>query len=327
MELVEAVATCEAEAQEYLRDKGIAADEKCSDEKQRPCHTVTTCRTGTRLCQLTIVKTEMGTWFDTYERELIDLKRQVEWMREVSPDPLMKQIVWNEEIFPGVGCSDIPAGEMMSGLHMRRQIYAYFDTYDSHEIIRPEQLGLNCDGLCLPACGQCMMTAEEEEKYYPNLDMLMQLCYKSNAGLDEVESEFGKRELWNYSAHLYENSDMKTYKRITLQEIKVMVNDFNIKLLGNHIFIDVDTGEEGEYRGYGWKETRKLPDGWHKKLNVEKNKFYYWNENAYDISEEKALVSTWEHPLNKDNKISPSPNFSDEQYESIRNRKTREVGM
>ena len=44
---------------------------------------------------------------------------------------------------------------------------------------------------------------------------------------------------------------MKTYKGITLQEIKVMVNNFNIKLLGNHVFIDVDTGEEGEYRGYG----------------------------------------------------------------------------
>ena len=316
MELIEAIATCEAEAQEYLRDKGIAVDDKSTDDAAIKKH------------QLTISKTEMGTWFDTYKREMMDLKRQAEWLREVSPDPLMKQIVWNEEIFPGVGCADIPAGEMMSGLHMRRQIYAYFDTWDSHEIIRSEQLGLDCDGEDLTACGQCMMTAEEEEKYYPNLDMLMQLCFKSNVGLDEEESEFGKRELWNYSAHLYENSDMKTYKRITLQEIKVMVNDFNIKLLGNHIFIDVDTGEEGEYRGYGWKETRKLPDGWHKKLNVEKNKFFYWNENAYDISGEKAaLVSTWEHPLNKENKISPSPHFSDAQYESILERKTLSVGM
>jgi len=311
MELVEAVTTCEAEARKYLRDKGVAVDEKSTD-------------TDTTNRQLTIVKTDMGTWFDTYKRELIDLKRQVEWMREVSPDPLMKKIVWNEEIFPGVGCVDIPAGETKTGLHGRRQIYAYFDTCDSHEVIRSEQLGLDCDGEVLTACGQCMMTAEEEEKYYPNLDMLMQLCFKSNVGLDETESEFGKREMWNYSAHLYKNSDMITYKRPTLQEIKVMVNDFNIKLLGNHIFIDVDTGEEGEYRGYGWKETRKLSAGWHKKLNVEKNKFFYWNENAYDISGEKAvIVSTWEHPLNKDNKISPSPQFSDAQYTSILKRKNR----
>lgn len=310
MEIVEAVATCEAEAQEYLRDKGVAVDEKSTD--------------GDKKDQLKIVKTEMGSWFDTYTRELIDLKNQVEWVKGVSPEPEMKNIVWNEEIFPGVGCVDIPAGVTGTGDQMKRQIYAYFDTCDSHEIIRSEQLGLDCDGEVLIACGQCMMTKDEEEKYYPNLDMLMQLCFKSNVGLDEEDTEFGKREMWNYSASLFENSDMKTYKRITLQEIKVMVNNFNIKLLGNHIFIDVDTGEEGEYRGYGWKETRKLPDGWHKKLNVEKNKFYYWNENAYDISGEKAVVvSTWEHPLNKDNKISPSLNFSDAQYSSIMERKNR----
>ena len=305
MELVEAVTTCEAEARDYLIDKGIAVDEKSTDA-------------DTVSRKLTILKTEMGSWFDTYKRELIDLKRQAEWMREVSPDPQMKKIVWNEEIFPGVGCADIPAGETITGLHARRQIYAYFDTYDSHEIIRPEQLGLDCDGEVLTACGQCMMTAEEEEKYYPNLHMLMNLCFKSNAGLDEEETEFGKREMWNYSASLYENSKMKTYKRITLQEIKVMVNNFNIKLLGNHIFIDVDTGEEGEYRGYGWKETRKLPAGWHKKLNVEKNKFYYWEDNG-------KKVSTWENPLNKDNKISPTPHFSDSQYNSILYRKTRGI--
>ena len=26
------------------------------------------------------------------------------------------------------------------------------------------------------------------------------------------------------------------------------------------------------------------------KLNVEKNEFYYWNENAYDISGEKTVL-------------------------------------
>jgi hypothetical protein len=312
MELVEAIATSEVEAQEYLRAKGFAVDEKSTDG-------------DTMDRRLTIVETEMGTWFDMYKRELIDLKRQVEWMREVSPDPQMKKIVWNEEIFPGVGCADIPAGETITGVHARRQIYAYFDTCDSREIIRSEQLGLNCDGEVLIAGGQCMMTAEEEDKYYPNLDLLMKLCFKSNSGLDDEGSEFGKREMWNYSAHLYKNADMKTFKRPTLQEIKVIVNDFNIKLLGNHIFIDVDTGEEGEYIGYGWKETRKLPNGWQKKLNVEKNKFFYWNENTYGLDGKK--VSTWEHPLNKDNKISPSPNFSDAQYNSILNRKKRSVGM
>ena len=315
MALVEALATCEAEAQDYLnrlRDKVVAVDEKSTD-----ADTMDRRQSG----KLTIVKTEMGTWYDTYKRELIDLKRQVDdsnkWMRDCVPEPLMKKIVWKEEIFPGVGCLDIPAGETESGLYMRRQIYAYFDTMDSDEIIRPEQLGLNCDGEVLTAGGQCMMTPEEEEKYYPNLDLLLKLCYKSNAGLDDAESEFGKREMWNYSVYLYKNPDMKTYKRPTLQEIKVIVNDFNIKLLGNHIFIDVDTGEEGEYRGYGWKETRKLPDGWHKKLNVEKNKFFYWEDNH---NGEKA-ISTWIHPLNKDNVISRNPNFSDEQYESIMNRK------
>ena len=71
---MEAIATCEAEAQEYLRDKGVVVDEKSADADtmDRP---------------LTIVKTEMGPWFDTNKREMMDLKRQAEWMREVSPDP------------------------------------------------------------------------------------------------------------------------------------------------------------------------------------------------------------------------------------------------
>jgi len=304
---------------------GAAVDEKSTD-------------TDTVSRKLTIVKTETGSWFDTYKRELIDLKRQAEWIREVSPDPQMKKLVWNEEIFPGVGCVDIPAGETESGLYIRRKIYAYFDTCDSHEIIRSEQLGLDCgNGEVLTAAGgQCMMTPEEEEKYYPNLDLLINLCFKSNAGLDDIKTEFGKREMWNYSSSLDINPDMKKVhiernllsNRMTLHEIKVMVNDFNIKLLGNHIFIDVDTGKEGEYIGYGWKDTRKLPNGWQKKLNVEKNKFFYWNENVYDISGEKAVVvSTWGNPLNKDNKISPSLHFSDAQYESIMNRKTRSVAL
>lgn len=321
MELVEAVAICEAEAQEYLRNKGVTVDEKTTDD--------------TMNSQLKVVKTEKGMWFDTYKRELIDLKNQVEWVREVSSCEVMKKIVWNEEIFPGVGCVDIPVGESAVGgdwttvVKLKREIYAYFDTCDSTEIIRSEQLGLDCDGEVLIAGGQCLMTQEEEDKYYPNLDLLLKLCYRANAGRYECEynSEgFGASENCNYD--LRKNPNMKTYNRATLQEIKVMVNDFNIKLLGIHRFIDVDTGEEGEYRGYGWKETRKLPAGWHKKLNVEKNKYYYWSENVYDISGEKAVVvSTWENPLNKENKISPSPHFSDAQYNSILQRKGRRVSF
>ena len=253
--------------------------------------------------ELAVIEKELGNWYKSYQDEMYKLKGIVEY------DFGRVGCIWKEDMFPDVGCIEIPQqGEK------HWQIYAYFDTFDSHDIIRKSELGLINDDKLMPACCQCLLSQEEEEKYYPNLDLLCTLCYKGNIG----SSEFGRKENCSYSPKLCVNSikkSMKKYDMMTLHEIKMMVNNFNIKLLGHHRFIDVDTGMEGEFIGRGFKETRKLPDGWFKDLNRKKNKFYYWKKGDKE--------STWKNPLNAENKITDLTEWSDEHYKVITDRSFR----
>lgn len=158
------------------------------------------------------------------------------------------------------------------------------------------------EGVELSRCPSFMVTPENEH-LYPNLDYFMDLVHSG----DGIWSYFIGNEEGKEPAPSTWGTDMEdTYDKYhpsnplglqpTFHEIDVMVNVFGSKPFGEIEFLDTRKCEENpplRKMKFIWKneilqKKTKLPPGWHRNLNKEKGKYYYWNE--------KHRVSQWNHP-------------------------------
>lgn len=158
------------------------------------------------------------------------------------------------------------------------------------------------EGVELDRCPSFMITPENRH-LYPNLDYFMDLA---NSG-DGLWSYFRPNEEGKLPAPSTWATDMnESYDSLHISnpkgllpnfhELDVMINVFGKKLFGEIEYLDTRECEKNPPLGkikFIWKneileKKTKLPPGWHRNLNKQKKKYYYWNE--------KDLISQWNDP-------------------------------
>lgn len=147
-------------------------------------------------------------------------------------------------------------------------------------------------------CRGIMITEEEQKNLYPNFDYFLDLAF-SGEGLWSYYSKGKVPCTWGTSNKVYDTSNKSNPKKLipTWHELFSIYSDFDIDLYGKYLC--KDTRECTVDPPYIWVsfdvkddplnlEKKKLPAGWHRKKNTEKDKWYYWEDGSNQ--------SQWNHP-------------------------------
>lgn len=146
-------------------------------------------------------------------------------------------------------------------------------------------------------CRGIMISEEDENTLYPNFDYFLDLAF-SGTGLWSYYREGKVPCTWGTEDIIYDETHESNPKQLipTWHEVNSIYHNFDTKLCGKilckdtrvcttnppYICVIFETTHEDLI------EKKKLPVGWHRKKNEEKNKWYYWEEGSNQ--------SQWNHP-------------------------------
>lgn len=152
-------------------------------------------------------------------------------------------------------------------------------------------------GVDYAPCKSLMVDEEEERTLYSNFDYFFDLASSGSSPWSYFSTEKAPCTWGSKDTDYDENHESNPWKLLpTWHELNAIYWNFDINLCGR--ILCKDTRESVENPPYLWLnyescelallEKEKLPPGWRKTLNSEKDRYYYWEE-----IEKKAI---WNHP-------------------------------